>query len=215
MKKLTLSSRLSTPLLVGIALTLGGCSALSPSTTPAPIAYTLNDAAPGLVPTTIGGPPRLTLVLNPTGAAAGFASQRMVYSREPYRLDHYAHSEWVDPPARLLGPLLARAIAASGAFRAVVRAPGAATGDWRLDTEIIQLQQDFQTVPSRVRFTLRATLVQDRTRRVLAGREFDASVAAASEDAPGGVVAANAAVQSVLQQLARFCAEAAGSALPD
>jgi cholesterol transport system auxiliary component len=38
-------------------------------------------------------------------------------------------------------------------------------------------------------------------------------VAAASEDAPGGVVAANAAVQSVLQQLARFCAEAAGSTL--
>jgi cholesterol transport system auxiliary component len=204
-----------TLLLATSALSLCACSALAPSTVPAPIAYTLNDAAPNLVAATAGAPAKLTLMVNPTHAAAGFDSQRMVYSREPYRLDHYAHSEWVDPPARMLGPLLSRAIGASGAYRAVVLAPGAATGDWRLDTEIIRLQQDFQTVPSRVRFTLRATLVEDRTRRVLAWREFDASVPAASEDAPGGVVAANAAVQSVLQQLSRFCAEAAGSALAD
>jgi cholesterol transport system auxiliary component len=61
-----------------------------------------------------------------------------------------------------------------------------------------------------VRFTLRAYLVDNSTRRVLAWREFDEGVAAASENPYGGVVAANRAVQSVLQQLAGFCAEAAG-----
>jgi cholesterol transport system auxiliary component len=203
--------------LAGSALALCACSALAPSTTPAPVSYALVAAASSaraLAPVD-AVPARLTLLVNPTNAAAGFDSQRMVYSREPYRLDHFAHSEWVDPPARMLGPLLAAAIGASGAFRAVVLTPGAAAGDWRLDTEIIRLQQDFQTVPSRVRFTLRATLVQDRTRRVLAWREFDASVPAASEDAQGGVVAANRAVQSVLQDLAGFCAQTAQSAPAD
>jgi cholesterol transport system auxiliary component len=212
MKKLSLQRR--SLWLAGSMLALGGCSALAPSTTPAPVAYTLNDDAPAAAPN-LASAAVLTLMVNATSAAAGYESQRMVYSREPHRLDYYAHSEWVNPPARLLGPLLARALVTNGAFRAVVLAPGAAAGDWRLDTEIIQLQQDFQTVPSRVRFTLRATLVQDRTRRVLAWREFDASVAAASEDAPGGVVAANTAVQTVLKELALFCAETARSALAD
>jgi cholesterol transport system auxiliary component len=57
-----------------------------------------------------------------------------------------------------------------------------------------------------VRFTLRATLVDDRTRRVLAWREFEALVPAASEDPYGGVLAANQAVQNVLQDLSHFLA---------
>jgi cholesterol transport system auxiliary component len=65
-----------------------------------------------------------------------------------------------------------------------------------------------------VRFTLRATLVDNTSRRVLAWREFDTSVAAASEDPYAGVLAANRAVQTVLEQLGRFCAEAAASWQP-
>ena len=61
----------------------------------------------------------------------------------------------------------------------------------------------------RVRFPLRAPLVDDKTRRVLAWREFDATVPAASDDPYGGVVAANQAVQTVLKDLAAFCAAAA------
>ena len=86
----------------------------------------------------------------------------------------------------------------------------AAVGDMRLDTEILRLQQNFDGQPSRVRFTLRATMVNNVTRAVLALREFDATVAAASDDPYGGVVAANRAVQTVLEQLAGFCAETAG-----
>ena len=60
-----------------------------------------------------------------------------------------------------------------------------------------------------MRFTLRAYLVEDKTRRVLAWREFEAAVPAASENPYAGVVAANRAVQSVLEDLAAFCAGAA------
>jgi cholesterol transport system auxiliary component len=94
----------------------------------------------------------------------------------------------------MLGPLLVTAIEKSAAFRAVVLTPGAASGDLRLDTMIVRLQHEFQSQPSRVRFTLRATLVDDKTRRVLAWREFEATAPARTEDAYGGVLAANQAV---------------------
>jgi hypothetical protein len=81
----------------------------------------------------------------------------------------------------------------------------------RLDTEIIRLQHDFGAQPSHVRFTLRAYIVDNTTRRVLAWQEFDATVAAACENPYGRVIAANRAVQTVLEQLARFCTTAAGN----
>jgi cholesterol transport system auxiliary component len=151
---------------------------------------------------------RPTLIVNPPHAAAGFDSPHIMYVREAHKLEYFAHNEWVDPPARMLAPLLVAAIDNTGAFRAVVLAPSVAAGDLRLDTEIIRLQQEFGTQPSRVRFTLRAYLVEDKSRRVLAWREFEAAVPAASENPYGGVVAANGAVQSVLDDLAAFCAGA-------
>ena len=84
-----------------------------------------------------------TLIVNPPHAAAGFDSPRIIYVREAHKLEYFAHSEWVDPPARMLAPLLVAAVENSGAFRAVVLTPSAAAGDLRLDTEIIRLQHEF------------------------------------------------------------------------
>jgi cholesterol transport system auxiliary component len=202
------------PFIAGLAvLALGACSLLRPTTAPAPTLYSLDNAysaapLPALAAVSAQTTAAtLTLIINPPQAAAGFDSQRIIYVREPHKLDYFAHSQWVDPPARMLGPLLLAAIERSGAFRAVVLTPGAAAGDLRLDTEIIRLQHEFQTQPSRVRFTLRATLVENKTRHVLAGREFEAVAPASSDDPYGGVVAANQAVQTVLENLAQFLTE--------
>jgi cholesterol transport system auxiliary component len=151
-----------------------------------------------------------TLIINPPHSASGFSSQRIVYVREAHQLEYYAHSEWIDSPAHMLAPLIADAVGNSGTFRAVVSSPSAADGNLRLDTEIVRLQHELGVSPGRVRFTLRATLVDNTTREVLASHEFDESVMATSETPYGGVLAANQAVQMVLEQLARWCAETAG-----
>lgn len=190
---------------------LGACGTLNPTTTAHPSYYVLNNvqgAAPAAMPATAP-----TLIINPPHAAAGYASPRIIYVRDPHQLEYFAHSEWIDPPARMLAPLLVAAITNSGAFRAVVLTPSAAAGDLRLDTEIIRLQHEFGALPSHARFTLRAYLVDNKTRKVLAWREFDTTVAAPSEDPYGGVVAANRAVAIVLENLANFCAEGARNAL--
>jgi cholesterol transport system auxiliary component len=66
-----------------------------------------------------------------------------------------------------------------------------------------------------VRFTLRASLVDEATRKVISTRIFEAIVDASSASPYGGVQAANQAVNRVLQEVAAFCAEQAiGSIAP-
>lgn len=200
-------ARTGRSLLVGglSLLTIGACSLL-PSTTPSLSLYALEGTPNKTAAVAAASAP--TLIVSAPHAAAGFDSKRMIYLREPYKLEHFAHSEWIDPPSRMLAPLIVEAIVRTGAFRAVVLTPSTAAGDLRLDTEIIRLQQDFRTSPGSVRFTLRATVIDENTRRVVAWREFDHSVAISSEDPYGGVVAANHALQAILENLAVFCAEA-------
>jgi cholesterol transport system auxiliary component len=206
-----------------LLLTLaGGCGALRPADTPQPSLYSLDGArietrsatgaSPASAATSLRTAP--TLIVNPPHAAPGFDSQHIVYVRGPHKLEYFAHNEWIDTPARMIAPLIVAAIEESRTFRGVVLTPSAAAGDLRLDTEIIRLQHEFQTQPSRVRFTLRAYVVESTSRRVLAWREFDETVPAASDDPYGGVVAANRAVQTVLEALASFCAQAAGNWQP-
>lgn len=188
-----------------------GCGALRPSA-PQPLAfYSLDNARiaanSAMQPVAATLTSSLTLAVNPTHAASGFNSQRMIYTRGVHQLQHFAHSQWIDTPARMLAPLMVSAIENSGTFRAVILSPSHASSDLRLDSEIVRLQQEFGTQPSRVRFTLRAYVIEDKSRRVLAVREFDASVAATSEETYAGVIAANGAVHSVLEQLADFCSE--------
>ena len=202
------------PCAVAVAMALTtGCGSLFSKATQAPSFYAL-DSAPDEsrslpAPSSVNSPSAPTLIVNPSSAAAGFDSQRMVYVRAAHVREYFAHSEWVDSPARMLAPLIVAAIEATGGFRAVVRSPSAAAGDMRLDTEIVRLEQDFTETPSRVRFTLRAYLVDDATRSVIATREFDISVTASSDDPRAGAIAANRAVQDVLSRLASLCAEAA------
>ena len=191
------------------------CSMFDGAKVPPPAFYSLSGV--GASPPTKAAAARLdadtapTLIVNPPRAAPGFDSQRIIYVREPYQLEYFAHSEWIDTPARMIAQRIVAALEGSGAFRAVVLAPSAAAGDLRLDVEIIRLQQEFDRSPSRTRFTLRAYLVDNGSRQVLAWREFDETVTAPQANPYGGVMAANSAVQQVVQRLARFCADAAGN----
>lgn len=190
------------------ASSLCACSALDKPSTPAPSFYTLDGASASTSapqPVTSPAPNTgLTLIISPPQAASGFDSQRMVYVRQDHQLEYFAHNEWVDPPARMLEPLLVSAAQQTGAFAAVVLAPGAAAGDLRLNTDILRLQQNFQVHPSRVQLTLRVHLTDEKTRKVLAWQEFSADTPATSDTPQGGVAAANRAVQEVLTQLAQF-----------
>jgi cholesterol transport system auxiliary component len=144
---------------------------------------------------------RVILVSAPT-AAPGYDSSRMVYTRDAGSLEAFTHSVWVDTPARMLEPLVARALQDSGTFRAVVAAPSSTRADLRLDCSIERLQQNYLQHPSQARLQLRVTLLDNNSREVLAWQVFDMSQAATTEDAAGAAAATRAVVQKATQALA-------------
>lgn len=165
-----------------------------------------------------------TLLINMPKANAGFDTRRMMYTRVPHQLEYFAKSEWVDTPARMLQPLLVSAIEKSADFKAVLPKYSTVKSDIRLESEIVQLIQIFHSKASsskvstskssaskisQVQFTLRATLIDNATNTVIARQEFDELTEAKSDDPIGGVLAANQAVNTVLEKVSKFAQEAA------
>lgn len=192
---------------------LGGCSSLLPPPPPLENIYLLNAK---MTPTTSSvstpgddhsTPPKRGLVLEVSmpRARAGFDTAQMVWVQQAHGLKVYSRNRWADTPVRMLAPLIAQTLEHSGAFQAVVQTPSAVSAKLRLDTELIRLQQDFSVHPSQVQLTLRAQLIDIGTRRVIASSEFDETENAVTEDAYGGVRAANVALERLLTKLAAFC----------
>src|SRR4029077_11573392 len=114
----------------------------------------------------------------------------------------FAKHQWIAPPALLLQPLIVQSLRDTGYFRAVIASPQVALTDWRLDTQLFTLRQDFFPSNSQICLILQAQVVNARTNKVIAQRQFVAIVNAPQRTPEGGVTAANEATQQVLQQLA-------------
>lgn len=202
------ASRQRTLLILGSAFVLASCTGLQPPQLSAPSIYLL-EAQPLAAPQRPKG--ELTLAVGVPRAAPGFGTARMIYVRQPHKIEYFAHSRWADPPARMLAPLMVRALDEAAGFRAVVPARSALPADLRLDSELVRLQQDFSNRPSSVQLTLRAKLIDVRAGLVLAAREFSETEPTTTDDPAGGVSAANRAVQRMLGTLAEFCAQHSGA----
>lgn len=194
---------------------LSGCSSLLPPPPPTDNVYLL-EAKMAPISSLVTTPdnirsvhPERDLVLEVSmpRARAGFDTAQMVWVQQTHGLMIYSRNRWADTPARMLAPLLAQTLEHSGVFQAVVQTPSAVSAILRLDTEIIRLQQDFSMRPSRVQFTLSAQLIDIGSRRVIATAEFDETENAATEDAYGGVRAANQALERLLAKITAFCVE--------
>jgi cholesterol transport system auxiliary component len=195
--------------LVFIAWALAACNPLKPAADQPLTLHTLNltplsDAELSTFVKSTAGSNLPSVIINPPHAAAGFETAKLIYLRNSYQLEYYSQSEWVAPPARMLSPLIVERLMRTGNFKAVVLTPSAVLADLRLNTEVIRLQHEFidTTGPSKVRFTLRAYVMDEKTRKVLANRQFEAIVNAPSENAAGGVIAANLASQLIMDDLA-------------
>lgn len=184
-----------------VALAAGGC--LLPAPPPGPVhTYRLQIEGEHWRTPAFGGKARAqgVLLLSPAQAEPGFETRQMAYLTRPYEVSYFATSQWADAPARMLGPLLTYGLERSGLWRAVVPLPSPIRGDYRLDTQGLVLQQEFLQRPSSVRLALRLQLIELREQKVLGVRRFEIVESAPSDDAYGGVTAANRAVTKLLEQ---------------
>lgn len=205
-----------------LTLCLAGCSSLlAPAKIELPKRYSLDSRSGPTVPTMPtptmqnlparpARPAAPTLLVSMPSETVGFDSVHMIYLRQPHQLEYFAHSEWIDTPARMLLPRITESLGASGVFAAVLSAPASARADFVLDVQLLRLQQEFLTRPSQLRLTLRVVLLDNTRHQVLAWRELDSRVETSTENAYGGVLASHQALQAVLQQLVAFCRDHVG-----
>jgi len=197
--------------MVLVAALLCGCSMLLPVKSPPLTLFSFESPQPMVQAASAPSVKRAapTLIVSIPRAAAGFDSRKIIYIRQANTFEYFSQAQWVETPANMLSPLIVTALERSGQFSAVVPSPTSAAGQLRLDVEIVRLQHEFLQRPSQAHFTLRAHLLDTATREVVAWREFDAIVPSVREDPYGGVLAANSAVRTVIEELVHFCVQAA------
>jgi len=190
-----------------LAAILAGCTGLPPAQVENPNTHVLVAKPIGKA---VRSHRELVMEVSAPRAWPGFDTLQMAYVQRPYALDYFATSRWADTPARMVGPLLAQALEQTGSFLAIVQAPNTVPADLRLNTDLIHLQHNFMTRPSHVDFALRVQLIDIPRKRVIASKLFEETEPAPSDDAYGGVAAANSALQRLLEQIAEFCVVESG-----
>jgi cholesterol transport system auxiliary component len=185
-----------------LLLIIAGCS-LGPTETTAPRNYFLNPEISWKNPH--GSGERIgtaVLLVTQPRAQAGFDTARMAYLLRRYEVNYYAFNQWADTPARLLHRVIVENLDKSGLWIAVLQTPGAVPAQYRLDLDNLILEQQFFSQPSRVRLSVRAQIIETKKPAILATRSFEVLEAAPTEDAYGGVLAANQAAAKLLIEMA-------------
>lgn len=145
-----------------------------------------------------------TILVTPPDAVAGYQSSQMRYIKIPFLLASFSKNAWVSPPSDMIYPLLIKSLQKTHHFVAVSSGSYTDTADYRLDTQLLTLQQNFLTKPSRLEFTAKVVLTRVDNSQVI-GSQLISIVVPCLEDSPyGGVVAANKAVWQFTDKVAKF-----------
>jgi cholesterol transport system auxiliary component len=204
MRKMAASNGVARVVPFLLAIMLNGCS-IGPAEKSAPRTYLLDpELSFKSTPANAAGTSLGTLLVTTPRAQAGFDTPRMVYLLRPHEVSYYALNQWTDSPARMLAHPLVQAMESTRLWNAVVQAPSPVLAGYRLDCDNLVLEQQFFSNPSRVRLALRAQLIDVNRQSVMGTRDFEIFEVAPSEDAYGGVVAANRATAKLLEQLAEW-----------
>lgn len=180
-------------------LVLGGC--VTPlEAPPAPRRFDLAVALPSAADADDTAGPGSVRISVPR-ALPGYRDAAFAYRYDPYELRYYATSRWLAEPAELVHTALVGMLEVAGPFARVLPLGGGGRADYRLDSELVYLVQDFSSTPSRSRLGVRLWLIETGSGAVLGSRLIEAEAAAATEDARGGAEAASRALAQVLGEV--------------
>lgn len=147
---------------------------------------------------------RHSLLISLPDAIPGYQTEQMLYTDKPFELSAFAHSAWISSPANMLYPLIIQSLQHSHYFFAVASGPDADKTDYRLDTQLIELQQSFLTKPSKMQLVANVVLTHIADSRVVASRVISINIPCPADTPYGGVIAANQVAYAFTQQLSNF-----------
>lgn len=177
-----------------------GCS---PVTLPVTNEYQLNMCSTKRL---AAKPQSTTLLVTAPEAVAGYQTDEMLYVKKPFQLESFAKNAWTAPPADMLYPLLVQTLQRSGYFYAVSSSPYTQGADYRLDTQLLTLEQNFLKKPSFIQLSIKVGLTRVSDNKVIASRIISQQVPCPMDTPYGGVIAANKASVQLTSEVANFVA---------
>ena len=154
-------------------------------------------------PVAAARPPVSILVMQPK-AVDGYDTDQMLYVSKPYQVSAFANNAWMSSPSTMLVPLLARSLESSHYFYAVTSEPNISKTDYRLESTIIRLQQNFLFKPSHIQLEMQVVLTHGADNRLVAADNIYEDLPCLTDNPVGGVIAANHATRHLTARVTRF-----------
>lgn len=148
---------------------------------------------------------RTTLALATPTASPGFETANMLYVLTPFQLQSFTRNRWVAPPADMLVPIMLQALRATGYYQAIVPPTLLVAANYRLNLQIVRLQQEFLLPDSKLRLEIQALLLDDHSHRVISSKQFATLVDVNGTTPYAGVLATNRAVADLTKRIASWC----------
>ncbi|MDF1931688.1 ABC-type transport auxiliary lipoprotein family protein [Legionella pneumophila] len=138
-------------------------------------------------------PRPITIQVTVPEAVAGYQTEEMLYMKKPFKLEPFVKNAWTSPPADMLFPLLVQSLQSSGYFYAVTFSPYSEEADYRLDTQLLKLEQNFIKKPSVLEFSAKIVLTHISDNQIIGSRIVSLQIPCSQDTPYGGVIAANQA----------------------
>lgn len=145
-----------------------------------------------------------SILVSPPEAMSGYQTEQMFYVQKPFELTAFAHNAWVSSPANMIYPLILESLQKSGYFFAVASGPYVDKSEYRLDTQVIELQQTFLAKPSMIHLVVKTMVTHIADNRIVASRVFHEQIRCPMDTPYGGVIAANRATKNFTHALSKF-----------
>jgi cholesterol transport system auxiliary component len=193
--------------LLGVSLTclwLGGCAIAGLGGSDSALT-TFN-----LMPSKVKGLPASRLAsqvtVSPPAAMRALDSERILVSAPGGRISYFAGAAWSDRLPRLVHSRLVEALQDCGAFRAVLTSQDRVDGEYTIATEIRAFGIDVGGGRATANVAIFAKIVDERRGRVVATREFSASLPASADEAGASIAALQDGFNQVTNELVRWAA---------
>lgn len=138
-------------------------------------------------------PRHFALWVTPPEAVAGYQTEQMLYVTKPFQQEYFVKNSWTNPPGEMLYPLMVQSLQKTGFFYAVMSSVYSQGADYRLDTQLLSLEQNFLKKPSVMDFSAKVVLTRVTDNKVLASKIISQHIPCPTDTPYGGVVAANKA----------------------
>lgn len=137
-------------------------------------------------------------------AAAGYQTEQMFYVTKPFEQAAFVKNSWTNPPGDMLYPLMVQSLQKTGFFYAVMSSVYSQGADYRLDTQLLSLQQNFLRKPSVIEFSAKVVLTRVADTKVIASKIISLYIPCPTDTPYGGVIAANKATQQFTAIMSDF-----------